>query len=304
VTLHLAETWQWLVGSPLFGITLTLVAYQLARRIWERTGRHASLNPVLVAIVLTGGTLLLLGVDYAEYMAGGQYLALLLGPATVALALPLHWEARLVRASAGSILTGLVAGSAVSIVVAFTVTQALSGDEQLALSMAPKSATTPVSIALAESAGGLPALTAVFTILAGVLGAVLGPAVLSLVRVRDLRSRGLAIGAASHGIGTSRAPSPASRWGSTPWPPRSCCRCCSGSSSSRGARAATGPGPGTPAAGFPGQRAGRRRGRVRSGPVGPRGSPAGGPGAVGPRRGRRGSDGRPRRSEPRPSRAR
>jgi predicted murein hydrolase (TIGR00659 family) len=205
VTLHLAETWQWLVGSPLFGITLTLVAYQLARRIWERTGRHASLNPVLVAIVLTGGTLLLLGVDYAEYMAGGQYLALLLGPATVALALPLHWEARLVRASAGSILTGLVAGSAVSIVVAFTVTQALSGDEQLALSMAPKSATTPVSIALAESAGGLPAITAVFTILAGVLGAVLGPAVLSLVRVRDLRSRGLAIGAASHGIGTSRA---------------------------------------------------------------------------------------------------
>jgi len=205
VSLHFAEAWAWLVGSPLFGITLTLVAYQLARVVWERTGRHASLNPVLVAIVLTGTVLLLLGVDYDQYMEGGQYLALLLGPATVALALPLHWEFRLVRKSAGSILTGIVAGSVVSIVVAFTVTRALSGDEELALSMAPKSATTPVSIALSQSVGGLPELTAVFTILAGVLGAVAGPAVLSLFRVRDVRSRGLAIGAASHGIGTSRA---------------------------------------------------------------------------------------------------
>lgn len=205
MSLHLTEAWQWLLGSPLFGLTLTLVAYEVARRLWERTGRHPSLNPVLVAIALTGATLLLLDVDYDDYMEGGQYLALLLGPATVALALPLHWETRLVRRSAGPILSGVVAGAAVSIVVAFWLTGALSGDEELALSMAPKSATTPVSIALSESVGGLPALTAVFTILAGVLGAVAGPAVLSLLRVRDLRSRGLAIGAASHGIGTSRA---------------------------------------------------------------------------------------------------
>jgi putative effector of murein hydrolase len=100
---------------------------------------------------------------------------------------------------------GLVTGSVVSIVVAYEVTQALGGGEDLALSMAPKSATTPVSIALSESIGGIPALTAVFTIVAGVVGAVSGPAVLSLLRFRDLRVRGLAIGAASHGIGTSRA---------------------------------------------------------------------------------------------------
>lgn len=205
MTLHFGEAWGWLVASPVFGVTLTLVAYQLATMLWERTGKHALLNPVLVAIVLAGGTLLLLGVDYRDYMTGGQYIAFLLGPATVALALPLHYESRLVRQAALPILVSVLLGATVSISVAYGVALALGADEQIALSLAPKSATTPVSIALAESIGGVPALTAVFTIVAGVLGAVAGPAVLSLVGFRDLRVRGLAIGSASHGIGTSRA---------------------------------------------------------------------------------------------------
>lgn len=205
MTLHLAQAWHWLLSSPLFGVTLTLAAYQLARALWERTGRHALLNPVLGAIVLAGGTLLLLGVDYRDYMVGAQYIAFLLGPATVALALPLHYEARLVRRAALPILAGVLLGSTTAIAVAYGVVRALGGDERLALSMAPKSATTPVSIALSQSVGGVPALTAVFTILAGVLGAVAGPAVLSLCRFGDRRVRGLALGVASHGIGTSRA---------------------------------------------------------------------------------------------------
>lgn len=205
MTLHLEETWQWLVGSPLFGVTLTLLAYAVARRLWERTGRHAVLNSVLVAIVLAGGALVLLGVDYADYMAGGRLIAFLLGPATVALALPLHLEVRLARRAAVPVVLGILVGTAVSILVALGVTGLLGGDRELALSMAPKSATTPVSIALAEQAGGIPALTAVFTILAGVLGAVAGPTVLSAFRFRDVRVRGLAIGVSSHGIGTARA---------------------------------------------------------------------------------------------------
>jgi predicted murein hydrolase (TIGR00659 family) len=205
VTLRLDEAWTWLIGSPLLGVTLTVGAYWAARSLWDRTGRHPSLNPVLVAIVLVSGVLLLLGVDYDQYMTGGRYLTFLLGPATVALALPLHDEARLMRQAAMPVLLGITVGAAVSIVVAYVVTRELGGDETLALSMAPKSATTPVSIALSESFGGLPALTAVFTIVAGVLGAVTGPALLSLLRFRDVRVRGLAIGVASHGVGTSRA---------------------------------------------------------------------------------------------------
>lgn len=204
MTLHVQEAWRWLLESPLFGITLTLLAYTIARGLWDRAGRNALLNPVLVSITLTAATLLLLGVDYEDYMRGGDYITFLLGPATVALALPLHHEVQLVRQAATPILAGILAGSVVSIGTAFLVTRALSGDTGLALSMAPKSATTPVSIALSTSAGGVPALTAVFTILAGVLGAVAGPAVLTLFRVRDHRLRGLAVGATSHGIGTSR----------------------------------------------------------------------------------------------------
>lgn len=205
MTARLADAGEWLVSSPVLGITLTLGAYLAARAMWERTGRHASLNPVLVAIVLVAGVLLAAGVDYDEYLTGGRYIAFLLGPATVALALPLHYEAGLVRRAALPVLLGVTSGAAASIAVAYAVTRGLGGDKALGLSMAPKSATTPVSIALAESLGGIPALTAVFTILAGVLGAVTAPAVLSLLGFRDVRVRGLAIGVASHGIGTSRA---------------------------------------------------------------------------------------------------
>lgn len=205
MNLPLEEAWTGLVGTPVFGITLTLASYLLARTLWKRTGWHPSLNPVLVTIVLVGSVLLLLGIDYDEYMVGGRYIAFLLGPATVALALPLHYESRLVRSAAVPILLGITLGALTSVVVAYAATRALGGDEVLALSMAPKSATTPVSIALSESFGGIPALTAVFTILAGVLGAVTGPALLSLLRFRDRRVRGLAIGAVSHGIGTARA---------------------------------------------------------------------------------------------------
>lgn len=205
MTTSFQETGEWLLGSPLLGVTLTLAAYVAARRLWERTGRHALLNPVLVAIVLVAGVLLLLDIDYASYLEGGRLLLFLLGPATVALALPLHLESGLVRRAALPVLAGVFVGAFVSIAVALLLTDALSGDRQLALSMAPKSATTPVSIALAEQTGGIPALTAVFTILAGVLGAVAGPAVLTLFRFRDVRVRGLAIGASSHGIGTARA---------------------------------------------------------------------------------------------------
>lgn len=203
--LHLATAWSSAVSSPVFGITVTLLAYRLARRLWDATGRQSLANPVLVCIVLIGGLLLATGVDYEDYMQGGRFIGFLLGPATVALAVPLYRQLDEVRASVVPVLAGVVVGCCTAIVVGFALTRALGGSEQLALSMAPKSATTPVSIALAETVGGVPSLTAVFTIIAGVLGAVAGPALLSLFRVRDHRVRGLAIGVVSHGIGTSRA---------------------------------------------------------------------------------------------------
>jgi predicted murein hydrolase (TIGR00659 family) len=161
-------------------------------------------NPVLVAIVLVGAFLELTHIDYATYMRGGSLIALLLGPATVALAWPLHLELALVRRSAVPVLTGVTVGAGVAVLSAVLVTRSAGGGHDLVLSMAPKSTTTPVAIALSSTIGGVPALTAVLTILAGITGAVAGPRLLSLVGVRDPRARGLAVGVASHGIGTSQ----------------------------------------------------------------------------------------------------
>ncbi len=193
------------LDSPLYGITLTLAAFWVAQQLWRRTGRHPSLNPVLVAMVLGGAVVLALGTPYEQYLNGGRYIGFLLGPATVALALPIYRRRALIARAAPMILVSLVVGCVAAIASGYWFTRWLGGAPELALSMAPKSATTPISMLLAEQVGGIPSLTAVLTILAGVLGAVAGPALLSLVRVHDPRARGLAIGLSSHGVGTTRA---------------------------------------------------------------------------------------------------
>lgn len=198
------ETGDWLVSSPLFGILVTLAAYAVGRWAQRRTGSPL-VQPVFVAILLIGGLLLALDIDYADYLEGAAYVGFWLGPATVALALPLHAELSLVRRSALPLAIGLLVGSAVSIVSAVLLTRWAGGTEALQLTMAPKAATTPVSIAIAEQVGGIPALTAVITIVTGIIGAMVGPWLLDRVGVRDKRARGIALGTTSHGIGTARA---------------------------------------------------------------------------------------------------
>lgn len=199
-----AETWAWLTTSPLLGLTLTLAAYAVGRWAYRVLG-SAIFQPVLVAIVLVSGFLLIADVDYADYFRGGSYIHFLLGPATVALALPLHHEWHLVRRAAAPLLAGVLAGSTVSVLAAIWVTSLAGGTRDLELSMAPKAATTPVSLALSDQIGGIPALTAVLTVLAGITGAVAGPWVLDRLGITDLRARGAAMGAVGHGIATARA---------------------------------------------------------------------------------------------------
>lgn len=198
------RTWDWLQSSPLFWVTLTLATYLAGRWLLART-RNVVFQPVLVSIVLVGAVLLVTGTDYQDYLRGGSLIAFLLGPATVALALPLHQEWHLVRRAAVPILSGVVLGAVVSIVSVWFVAGALGADRAMQLTMAPKATTTPVSIVISAEIGGIPALTAVITITTGILSAVIGPWVLDRFGIRDQRARGLAIGAVSHGIGTSRA---------------------------------------------------------------------------------------------------
>lgn len=191
--------------SPLTWIFVTLLAYRAGLWVKARTGGHPLAQPVVLAAGFVVAGLLLVGVDYDTYLQGGALIHLLLGPATVALAVPLHRQAHHLREMLPPLLIALPAGALVSIGSAALTVRALGGDEALERTMAPKAATTPVAIAITEQIGGVPALVAAFTIVAGMLGAVFGPALLDRLRVHDRRIRGLAVGAASHGIGTSRS---------------------------------------------------------------------------------------------------
>ena len=201
----MTEALDFLRDSPLTWIFATVLAYRAGLWLRARTHGHPLAQPVLVAAGLLIGLLLVLDVDYDTYMEGGALIHLVLGPATVALAVPLHRQAHHLRAMALPLTIALPAGALVSIGSAVLTVRALGGPEALELTIAPKAATTPVAIAIAEDVGGVPALVAAFTMLAGILGAVLGPWLLDTLRIEDRRVRGLAMGAASHGVGTSRS---------------------------------------------------------------------------------------------------
>ena len=202
---NLKETWVYLSASPLFHLTLTLLAFQAATWVFEKGGRNPLLNPVLGAVLLVVATLLVTGTDYAVYFQGAQFVHFLLGPATVALAIPLYRHWRHVRNSALAIGVSLLTGSLTAILSAVTVAWAFGATQEVLVSLAPKSVTAPVAIGIAEQLGGLPSLTAVLVIVTGIFGAMFGPPLLNALGIRDWRARGLAMGTASHGIGTARA---------------------------------------------------------------------------------------------------
>lgn len=199
------EIWVYLSASPLAGLTLTLVAYQAGLWLFERFGRRPILNPVLIAVLLIAGLLTATGVEYRTYFDGAQFVHFLLGPATVALAVPLYRQFNEVRRSAPALIVALLAGSAASALSAVGIAWALGASERTLLSLAPKSVTSPIAMGVSEQIGGLPSLTAVFVILTGIIAASLGTWVLNLLRVKDWRARGFGMGVAAHGIGTARA---------------------------------------------------------------------------------------------------
>ncbi len=199
------EIWVYLSASPLAGLTLTLVAYQVGMWVFERFGRRPALNPVMIAVLLIAGILMVTGIEYRTYFDGAQFVHFLLGPATVALAVPLYRQFQQVRRSAVALLVALLTGSAASALSAVAIAWALGASERTLLSLAPKSVTSPIAMGVSEQIGGLPSLTAVFVILTGIIAASFGTWVLNLVRVKDWRARGFGMGVAAHGIGTARA---------------------------------------------------------------------------------------------------
>ena len=202
---ELQEIWVYLSTSPLLGLTLTLLAYQAAFSIYRRLGFHPIANPVLISVAILAGLLLVTGTSYQAYFDGAQFVHFLLGPATVALAIPLHAQWPRLRAMAGPLTIALLAGSLTAALSAWGIGALLGGSRESLMSLAPKSVTTPIAMGVAERLGGLPSLTAVLVISTGIIGAVLAHGVMRRLRVDDHAVQGFALGLASHGIGTARA---------------------------------------------------------------------------------------------------
>ena len=201
----LTRLWVYLAQTPLLWLTVTVAVYAAAHWLHQRAHARAILNPVLIAVAVIVVILLLTGTSYETYFDGAQFAHFLLGPATVALAVPLYAQLGKLRRLALPVGVSLLAGSLTAILSAGAICWALGSSRQTILSILPKSATTPIAMGVSEGLGGLPSLTAVLVILTGILGAVVGTTVLDLLRVRDEAARGFALGVASHGIGTARA---------------------------------------------------------------------------------------------------
>ena len=205
MTQDIGQIWVYLSASPLLGLTITLLAYQGAFWIYQRTGHNPLANPVLIAVGILAVVLKLTGTPYATYFEGAQFVHFLLGPATVALALPLFDNLHHLRRVLLPVLAALVVGSVVATGSALMIASWMGVDDMLLISLAPKSATAPVAIGISQELGGSPTLTAVLVILTGITGAVLATPLLNLLGVKDWRARGFSVGLVSHGIGTARA---------------------------------------------------------------------------------------------------
>ena len=187
------HVWAVLAATPQLWLAITVAAYVCGLAIQRACGGSAFASPVLTAIFLISLVVLMTGTDYRTYFANVQLINFLLGPATVALAIPLARNGRLVRENLHSIALALIAGSLVSIVSGCAIVWLFGG-----------AATTPIAVAISQEIGGIPALTVVLAILGGILAALVGELIFCFLKIRDWRSRGLAAGIAGSGVAATQ----------------------------------------------------------------------------------------------------
>ncbi|NHN87618.1 LrgB family protein [Acetobacter conturbans] len=190
--------------ESLFWLSLTLAVFAVGVRLQIRLGRAPWANPVLFAIGFVALALVATETPYAKYFESVKIINFLLGPATVALAIPLADSIRLVTRSLPAMTLALLAGSVTSVVSGILIVMLLGGSHEVALSMAPKAVTTPIAIAITTQIGGIPALTAAFAILGGIIAAMIGEATLRRMGITDWRAHGLAAGIAGSGIAAAQ----------------------------------------------------------------------------------------------------
>lgn len=197
--------WVYLSQTPLLWLSVTLAVYAMADALSLATHRNPLMNPVLHSIWVIGVFLYLTGTSYTTYFGGAQFVHFLLGPATVALAVPLYENRKLVASAILPMLAALLVGSATAIVSVMLFAEAAGLPREIVLALAPKSVTAGVAMGISETMGANPAITVIATVLTGVMGAIVVTPTMTRLGITDFRARGFAVGLASHGIGTARA---------------------------------------------------------------------------------------------------
>ena len=190
--------------SPFFGVALSVLAFWIGVKIQKKTGLVVC-NPLLIGVILVIGLLLALGIPYENYDQGGSLINLFLSPATACLAVAIYSKVQLLKENWLPILVGCVVGSLVSMGSILGLCRLFGLDDAMTASLLPKSVTTPIAVSVAQAHGGIPSITVVAVILTGILGSILAPLLIRLFRVKDPIVAGLAIGACSHAVGTSKA---------------------------------------------------------------------------------------------------
>ncbi|CCG08574.1 LrgB family protein [Pararhodospirillum photometricum] len=203
----LESLWAPLAATPLVWLVVTLAAFVLGRRVQTWAGNHPLATPAPLAMAAVALVLVLTGTSYDTYASGAQFITFLLGPTTIALAIPLARHVEAIRKNFRGIFLALLAGSLASIASGVAIVILLGGSRDVALSMAPKAATTPIAMAVAQEIGGVPALSASLAILGGVVAAITGPQMLHRLKIRDWRAQGLAAGVAGSGLGAAQVAS-------------------------------------------------------------------------------------------------
>lgn len=193
-----------LFASPFFGISLSVIAFWIGVSIQKKTGLVLC-NPLLIAIVLVSAVLLVCRIPYESYNVGGTIINMFLAPATACLAVSIYTQINLLKENWLPIVVGCTAGSITSMGSIYLMCRLFRLDEAVSASLIPKSVTTPIAVSISQSLGGIQAITVVAVILTGILGSIFAPVLIKLFRVKDPVAAGLAIGACSHAVGTSKA---------------------------------------------------------------------------------------------------
>jgi predicted murein hydrolase (TIGR00659 family) len=193
-----------LIKTPLFGMMISLIAFEFGCIVSKKT-KFILFHPLLIAISMVILFLMFFNISLEDYNIGARYISFLLGPSTVILAVPLYKKINLLKANAVPILGGITIGTGIGITFIILLSKLFSLDNILIASLSPKSVTTPIGIEVSKQLGGIPALSVAAIVISGILGAVIGPLVCKIFKIKNEVAVGTAIGTASHAVGTSKA---------------------------------------------------------------------------------------------------